>query len=400
MKQTMDSNYLIPSGTELRVLLNSEHISYGEVNLALKAKGIFCGNNDKATTVPLLSATLITPSDYSALIETSADRSSKPKVKVSTLDLVESNSDWITPIKQIFESEFDPFSNIENIEIVDAPGVVVDGKEKIIIPYKINRKDFSKDWTKRELIFSGEISIERQGSNLRLDFSSMHSSKETEAINRRLSSKISKTLKDFGVTRSDVEQRITFDSFTNVERVRFFKRLTGGYGRSIQKGNVNDMEVNRDISGPPLPNDPQVSWMNQSVKRLKIDGEKLNDIFLISDEKYYPYYHIQRMDVTFPYSISTNSGEFKVGIYFSTPSRGDAAVNDADLTFEVHRVIHDHSVNSDSKKEIIVQINKYVRGLIESEFERTIAERSSAADSVEQIVKRAISTSTEKSSRA
>ena len=36
MKQALDSNYLIPLGSELRVLLNSEHISYGEVHSALK----------------------------------------------------------------------------------------------------------------------------------------------------------------------------------------------------------------------------------------------------------------------------------------------------------------------------------------------------------------------------
>lgn len=378
MKQAIDSNYLIPSGTELRVLLNSEHISYGEVHSTLKAKGVFSGNNDKSITVPLLSAMLLTPSGYSALIEASVDRDSKPKVKVSDLDLVTASSDWITPLKQLFETDFNPFYNIESIEVIDAPGVVVDGKDKVRIPYTINRKDFSKDWTQRELKFNGEISIERQGSSLKLDFSSTHSSKETEAINRRLTSKISKTLKDSGITQSDVERRITFDSFTNVERVRFFKRLTVGHGRFISKGNVNDMEINRDISGPPLPNDPQVSWMNQTVKRIKIDGEKLNDIFLISDEKYYPFYHVQRMDVTFPYSFAMNSGEFRVGFFFSTPSRGDLAKDDAELTFVVHRVTHDHAVNSDSKKDVNTNISRCVRGLIESEYEKIVTERSTS----------------------
>ncbi|WP_163576327.1 GapS4b family protein [Halomonas faecis] len=380
MKQTIDSNYLIPSGAELRVLLNSAHISYGEVHSALKAKGVFCGNSDKPTTVPLLSALLLKPSEYAALIEASVDRDSKPKVKLSSLELVEKSSDWIAPLKELFETDFNPFQNIESIEVIDAPQVVVDGKEKIRIPYAINRKDFSQDWTKRELKFNGEISIERQGDCLKLDFSSTHSSKETESINKRLTSKISKTLKGSGVTQSDIERRIMFGSFSNEERVRFFKRLTGGRRREISKGNVNDMEISRDISGPPLPNDPQVSWMNQTVKRIKIDGEKLNDIFLISDEKYYSYYHVQRMDVTFPYSFSTNSGDFRVGFFFSTPSRGDTTKEDAELTFEVHRISHDHVVNADSKKDISMNISRSVRGLIEDEFEKLIAERSTPAE--------------------
>ena len=115
--------------------------------------------------------------------------------------------------------------------------------------------------------------------------------------------------------------------------------------------------------------------MNQTVKRLKIDGEKLNNIFLISDEKYYPFYHVQRMDVTFPYTAAANSGEFRVGFFFSTPSRSESAKDDAELTFEILRVTHDHTVNSDSKKELNMQISRHVRGLIETEFERIISER-------------------------
>lgn len=383
MKQILNSNYLIPLGTELRVLLNSEHISYGEVHSALKAKGIFSGGNDKSVTVPLLAATLLTPSGYSALIEASVDRDSKPKVKVSALDLVATSSDWITPLKQLFESDFNPFLSIENIEVIEAPGVVVDGKDKVRIPFSIVRKDFSKDWTQRELQFVGEVAIERQGGSLKLDFSSTHSSKETEIVNRRMSARISKALKDSGITQNEIERRITFDSFTNVERVRFFKRLTGGHGRFIGRGSVNDMEISRDISGPPLPNDPQVSWMNQTVKRLKIDGEKLNDIFLISDEKYYPYYHVQRMDVTFGYTSAANAGEFRAGFFFSTPSRSESAKDDAELTFEVLRVIHDHTVNSDAKKELNTQIARHVRVLVETEFERILAERASVAPTEE-----------------
>lgn len=377
MKQILDSNFLIPSGTELRVLLNSEHISYGEIHLSLKAKGIFLGNNEKSITVPLLSATLLTPSDYDALIEASVDRDSKPKVKGSSLDLVDSSSDWITPLKKLFESEFNPFANLENVEVLDSPDVIVDGKDKVRIPFSIVRKDFSKDWTQRELRFDGEVAIERQGDNLKLDFLSTHSSKETEIVNKRMTAQISKTLKESGATQSEKERRITFDSFSNVERVRFFKRLTGGHGRFIKKGTVSDMEINRDTSGPSLPNDPQISWMKDTVKRLKIDGDKLNDIFLISDEKYYDYYHVQKMDVTFGYNSAANSGEFKASLFFSTPSRGDSDKNDAELTFEILKISHDHKVNSDAKKALNSEINKQVRILIETEFEKIVAERTS-----------------------
>lgn len=366
----------IPTGSDLRVLLNSEHISYGEVHSTLKSKGIFVGNNDKAITVPLLSATILTPTEFSNLIEVSVDRDSKPKVKVSALDLVLATSDWITPLKSnLFMPEFNPCANIDSVDFVDAPGIVVDNKDKIRIPYVINRKDFSQDWTKRELNFAGEITIERQGTNLKLDFASMHSSRETESINRRMISRIARVLKQAGATQSENERRITFGSFTNIERVRFFKRLTGGFAKILGKGSVNDMEISRDISGPPLPNDPQVSWMNQTVKRLKIDGEKLNDIFLISDEKYYPYYHVQRIDVTYTYAVTTNTGVSRVGFFFSGPTKAEAAKDDSELTFEILRVTHDNQTNNDARKEIGVKLERAIRDLIEFEHTKIAMER-------------------------
>lgn len=375
MKKILDSNHLIPSGAELRVLLNSEHISYGEVHVALKAKGIFPGNNDKSITVPLLTATLLTPSGFTALIDASVDRELKPKIKTSSVDLVVADSDWITPIKDLFETDFNPFEGIENIEVLESPGIIVREENKISIPLEILRRDISRDWTEREQRFGAEVTIEHKGGNLQLDIASTHSSKETELVNRRIIACISKFLKSAGITKNEKERRITFDSFSNVEQVRFFKRLTGGSGMHINKGNVNDMEINRDISGPPLPSDPQISWMNQTVKRLKIDGEKLNDIFLISDEKYYSYYYVQRMDITFDYAFAANSGSFKVGFFFSTTSRAETAKEDAELTFEILRVTHGNAVNADARKVINSKIISHVRGMIMDEFERIVAER-------------------------
>lgn len=377
MDKVAHSNYLIPSGSELRVLLNSEHISYGEVYFALKSKGIFCGKNDKPTTIPLLSSTLLTPSGYVDLIDASVDRDTKPKVKFSALDLTLSDSDWISPLKDIFDSGFLPCENIESVDVVSNPLVIVEGKNKARIPYTINRKDFSKNWLKREIEFSGEIIVERRGNSLRLELSSTHSSKETELINRRITRKVTQVLKEKGITENDEERKITFESFKSVERVRFFKRLTAGLDSKIGKGNVNDMEISLDASAPPLPDDPQVSWMNQTVKRLKIDGDRLNNIFLISEEKYYAYYHVQRMDITYAYSFGTKDGTFRAGFFFSSPNRnrGPAVMQDAEFTFEVLKITHNYTANSEAKKEIAVSISNGLRKMIEIEFDRLAAER-------------------------
>ena len=380
MKFELDTHYVIPICSDLRTLLNSEHISYGEIHTLLKSKGIFVGNTDKVITVPLLSATLLTPTEFSNLIEHSIDRDLKPKTKVSDLELVATTSDWISPLKtNLFTSDFNLCEKIDGVEFINNPKIVFDDQNKLRIPYVIVRKDFSKEFIKRELKFSAEIIIERQGNSLKLDFASTHSSKETEAINRRLMNRISKVLKDAGTTKSEKPNRITFDSFSNLERVRFFKRMTGGYLTILKKGDVHDMEISRDQSCPEFPNDPKVSWLNQTVRRLKIDGVKLNDVFLISDEKYYPFYHIQQMNVTYPYSIATNEGKCKIGFSFSSPSKSESSKDDYELTFAIHQITHDHQVNSDAKKEIFTKIRRATRDMVEAEFSKIITERTASS---------------------
>lgn len=373
---SLEKRKSIPVGSELRVLLNSDHISPGEVQTTLREKGIFVGNSDKLITVPLLSSLLLTPADFEALVASSIDRESRPKTKISGLDLVSDKSDWMTPIKSLFDEEFDVLSNLPSIEFSQQPEIVVDAKnDRVTIPYEVVRKDFSKDWVERELSFGGSIIIERQGNCLKLDFASRHSSKETEAINKKITGRICKVLSGKKLVKTDEPKCITFGSFDNIERVRFFKRLTAGFSSQLTLGEVNEIEINRDQNAPALPDDPQISWMKQSVTRMKIDGNRLNDVFLISDEKYYPFYHVQQMDVTFKFGFGANVGACRVGFAFSAANKTDAGRNDAELAIDFERITHANQVNPESKKEIALQLERTVRSLVEREFDKTLGER-------------------------
>jgi hypothetical protein len=136
------------------------------------------------------------------------------------------------------------------------------------------------------------------------------------------------------------------------------------------------MEISRDSNCPPLPKDPQVDWMNETVTRLRIDGEKLNNIFLISDEKYYPHYYVLRIDITFPYQFRTMSGSCRVVFSFSPISRTELNKNDAELTFEFSRVTHERTINSDAKRELCSSLERAIRVMIESEYDRIVSERA------------------------
>ncbi len=374
--QAIDLKSTIVSGSDLRILLGSEHVSYGDIYAALKEKGIFVGNSDKSITVPLLSATLLTPDNFTRLIESGISRESLPKVKVARLDLVTKEADWITPLKKdLLDDSFDILGSMSGVDFVTNPQIIVDG-EKISIPYQLVRKDYSKDWIQRELSFDAQVIIERQGGELKLEFTSTHSSKETEQVNKKITARVATLLHGQNLVKEDEPLSVTFGAFNNEERVRYFKRLTAGHAGCLSPGCVNDIEICLDADGPELPDDPQISWMKQTVRRFNVDGERLNDIFLINDEKYYKHYYILRMDVAFPFKVAANEGECRVTFCFS----GNRTVSfSSELIFEVVRWSYKGSPNSDAKKLITSEVQNGLRSVIEQKFNQAVAERSQAA---------------------
>ncbi|WP_432813932.1 GapS4b family protein [Thauera sedimentorum] len=375
----IDLKSSIVSGSDLRILLGSDHLSYGEIYVALKEKGVFVGNSDKAITVPLLSATLLTPDNFTRLIESSVSRESQPKVKVAGLDLVAKGVDWITPLKKsLFAESFDMLGEASGVDFVTSPTLVVVNADKVTIPYQIQRQDFSKDWIQRELSFDAQVTIERQGGELKLEFTSTHSSKETEVVNKKITSRIAKVLYGENLVKGDEPISVTFGFLNNEERIRYFKRLTAGYGACLQAGSVNDIDICLDTNGPALPDDPQIAWMKQTVRRFNVDGDRLNDIFLINDEKYYKHYYILRMDVTFPFAVGPNEGECRVSFSFS----GSRSVSpSSELVFEVMRWVHKSSPNADAKKIVSSEVLHALRSLIEQKLNLAISERDKAQDS-------------------
>lgn len=350
MSKQIDLKGLIPSGEELRILLNSHHISDGDINSTLKEKGVFCGNSDKIISVPLLTATLLTSDEYAKIIDNSISRSSKPKNKISSLELVGADVDLNAPLKNLFSSQFNPFEDIPNIEVTKRPNPIFDKNNIVRIKYEIKRKDFSKDFLKREISFEGEIVVQKKGTDLAVEFLSTHTSKETETINQRISTAIAKELKNFGVVKSDIESKITFNAFKEIERVRFFKRLTAGQGVFLILDNVNELVISREASTKPLPDDPKVSWMNQTVKYMTIDGDRLHNIFLISDEKYYQYYFIDNMELTYKYEFGINKGQVKIAFFFSSSSRKKDFDRSSELAFEIVSIKTENETTAIVKK--------------------------------------------------
>ena len=104
MSSILENKSTIPFGAELKVLLNSDLISYGQIQNSLKSKGVFIGNStkDKDIIAPLLSSMLLKPTEFSELIDQSIVRESKPKTRTALpLEIAAKDADWISALKSI-----------------------------------------------------------------------------------------------------------------------------------------------------------------------------------------------------------------------------------------------------------------------------------------------------------
>ncbi|WP_288490633.1 hypothetical protein [uncultured Acinetobacter sp.] len=375
--EQLDINSVIPSGNDLKVLLNSDHISYGEINRLLQEKGIYTGESDKSITVPILCSTLLLPDEFSRLIDASINRELKPKNKNSSVVLLSTTKSWTDPIRNLdFTDDLLPNKGLDTTQFSYTPNLEVETDKSIKISYSITSKKYNEDWVKAELKYDAEIKITNIKGKLKLDFYSTHTSKETEAVNRNIINKITKTLFASKIIDSEITKQICFKSFDNQERIRFFKRLTAGLGKKLTKGDVDNIEITFDQSKQNLPDDPKITWMKDTVKKIKIDGKRLHEIFLISDELYYDYYYIQKMDIEYPFSIRTNNGLSKICFFFSAPSRKEEDFEKGELTFSFIKTTFDHPTNKDAKNKTTDEINILLQEMIENSYQNTLKDRN------------------------
>lgn len=376
MNKPLNFDTSILLGNNLKVLLNSDHITYGEINNTLKTKGIYVGISNitpkKSILVPLLSSTILTPEEFTNLIEVSIVRENKPKIKSSRLQLAKEDIDWITPLKRVkFSHDID--GDLENISFEKRPKLTIQGNT-IKISYQILKKDYSKDWLQREVKFTGEILISKETDYLK--FSSNHTSKETDLINRKLIKITSSELKKQNISIDNEPNSIRFNSFiNNQERILFFKRLIAGIPKSIILDVVNNIEISLDQSAPPLPtNDPTISWMKGIVEKMNVDGKQLEDLFIMTDQ-YSKYYHIQKMDAKFKYSNGQNKGSCRISFFFTQVGRSDESYQDGEFTFSCIKTVYPKRATAEAKTNISQFINKQIQDIIDNEFQKILSER-------------------------
>lgn len=324
-------------GDRLRVLLNSNQISYGEINTLLRGKGIFVDSSDKAVIVPLLSSCLLTPAEFSHLISLSYTRESLEKYKTDKLTLSSSTTDWRKPVLDNFEEIIGGLSLDSGHSFVKNP-TIVSRRNELEIQYTIKKEDYSKDWIERELQFSGGIVISKRDGELILELEKTHTSKETDRINNIFAKSLTSHWKKQNIVKEETPRSIRFNDFSNEERIKFFLQLTGASSAALKFDELSDVEIVRDESAGALPNDPGINWMEGKVKTIRISGEKLDQLGLITNTKFHQFCLLVKMSASYEFQSGATKGKCTVIFSFGRKSASERDFSNTEFHICIDRV--------------------------------------------------------------
>lgn len=346
-------------GDRLRVLLNSDHISSGEITETLKEKGIFFGSTDKSDTVPLLSSCLLTPDEFTRLVEKSFVRESGKKYSSCKFKLTSENSDWKSELQNNFDSVISGIILEDDREFSSEPALSFESNGDVRISYSLRVMDFSKDWIEQEIVYPGEVLLKQSGGGLEVEVNRFRTSKDTNKINDGITGAIGKFYKSKGVIIDEKPISIVFDDLTNSERIRFFLQLTSVNTPEFTFKEIGNFEIIRDQQAGALPKDQKIEWMEGRVKKIQINGKDLGKVFLLNEPAYYQYYYLVNMTAIYAFKFGANAGECSIEFAFSgKTSRGDD-YSGTTFDFSIERLsrLEDGSKNQ-IRKNIIQRIQE------------------------------------------
>lgn len=342
-------------GDRLRVLLNSDHISSGEITETLKEKGIFFGSIDKSDTVPLLSTCLLTPAEFKRLIEKSFTRESGKKYSSCKFKLASPIMEWKTELLDNFDSVVAGIKLEEGREFASEPEISIDADGNVRISYSLRVLDFSRDWIEQEIIYPGEIILRNSEGELAVEVNRFRTSKDTNKLNDGITGAIGKFYGSKGITVDEKPELILFEDFTNSDRIRFFLQLASVNTAEFSFKEIGNFEIIRDKEAGILPKEQRIEWMEGYVNKIQIKGSDLGKIFLLQEPSYYPYYYLIKMTATYAFKFGANAGDCSIDFSFSGKASRDDDYSGAAFDFSIERLSRLEEGSKNQIRKMIIQ---------------------------------------------
>lgn len=348
-----NKKFLLPYGDGLREFLSEPGITRADIKSILRRRGVFFSSDDKTNTVPLLIKTGLSPFELEELQDKIKTKEDNPKVHTQSIPWSGGNRSLIDVMPadlNVNELIDQPFSNYK---VIGAPNFrsIKRNPNHIEMDFKIERYDLTKSWDKNTSQFSGRITLKRGSGDVNVSMSLSHTAPETKFVVNRISKNVIREMKDHGVIDKDASvKKIRFNDFKNSDRIAFMQELS-----QQQVDPKLYFKDTRDIGFRPdktqaLPND--ISWMEEKIKNLILQGSDLHATFFVKDKKYHQYLEVYKIDADYSFEFDDYSGCCRISFEFNDFIARER--NDAELSIKVINLSFDSksvSVSSNKVKE-------------------------------------------------
>ena len=326
-EQTIDNGTTLPYGEQLRSLLSHSVISPSELKNILRDKGIFLCDPVKENTIPILTSMLLSPKEFDILKDkqkTKEDKEKRHSSKFKTEKKV-----TIETLKSALKS-FD-LNDLDKQKIKNykykTPKVTYEvnrEKNELTLNYEIERYQRNKSWDEQINFFRGSVILDCSGDELEIIAKNIATSKETLEINQSIINYTkSKLVENNIISKTAKEEKILMNDMSNKEVLKFILSFTNNANLAdIEFINIIsiDIEIDETIT---LPETSKIKWMESKIKKLKLDGKKIEDIEILTDDENHEYLKCWGIICEFKYDNLKAKGSSIIEFKFNTSNKGE-----------------------------------------------------------------------------
>jgi hypothetical protein len=372
-KEPEDIQQFLPYGEMLRGFMEQSFIGKGDLKNLLRNRGVFTSQSEKSDVIPILSATILRPSEFDLLRETQNSKEDNPKIITQTVE-------WSSS-KTIFDAlpealNFPAILNLEfnNYRLVGMPEFTPAGKDldKVKLDFTVERIDYAKSWSQTSNEFHGSLEIQKMevGGDIKIVIT--HTASETKQVASKVASSLIRHFKDEGFIDPSAElEKILFSRLSNADRIRYLLSLARNPSSLILHfQDIVNLEFSPD---PSIPLPEGIDWMEKKIQDLKLNGNELHKTLFFKNQSYYDYLHLYQIDSKFKFDTQGLPGSCVISIGF--PDYGRVKNLDAEMEVKIRSIDFDFPPKDNSRisikkillKEIedqkIIQFKKFFKSV-------------------------------------
>ncbi len=310
MNDTINTDTLLPVGERLKPLLSKSCISESDMKNILAERGVYIGDSDKKSSIPILTLSILSPREFEKLQELQKTKEDSLKTKIIKAKS-QSDKNLNNLIPQDLVKRDDLIDEYDCFDFDTDLSFNMDDQNKLVLDYTIIREDVTKDWANNKSRYTGRVEIEKSATQGMICFRNEYTSSETEVINKKIIKMVTNHLQILGeISNKESPFEITSDKFNNIQRFAFMLQLANDSPSGFLSFEaVKNIEIgpDRKVNMPD-----NTKWMGGSVKNIIINSEKgktLENIEYISDKQYHEFLILRKVQAQYKFSFGVLEGQ-------------------------------------------------------------------------------------------